>query len=292
MKAREYCCCAIPIVNAGIYIALTEQFVTAFIVGILSVATPSIVGAATPSYSKWILAAICFIVAAIQILGFIGVAREKPTLYRRYVTLHMLATLAAFAVAAAWAIISATRHTTAKTKCLTDFFQTSSEGDTLCEIFPWVDIGIMGGLWVVLAILHIYLYIILSSYGSSQRRDHEKYDQLNNDSIPMNKRNDPWDSRPSADSVLSPRDGHNYNHLRQESGTSVSDMLAQPQVQPKDSLSNTDYAYQQSSYPPPSRKLSRGGASMYNPHARDDTLTPQYDAYYGSRVPQGYPGGA
>lgn len=81
-------------------------------------------------------------------------------MYRRYVSLHLLATLAAFAVAAAWAIISATKHSTAKSNCLLDFFSsgssdTSSEGDTLCEIFPWVDVGIMGGLWVVLAILHV-----------------------------------------------------------------------------------------------------------------------------------------
>lgn len=40
MKPRDYCCCAIPIINAGIYITLTEQFVVALLVGILSVATP------------------------------------------------------------------------------------------------------------------------------------------------------------------------------------------------------------------------------------------------------------
>ena len=41
MKAREYCCCAIPLVNAGIYITLTEHLVVSLLVGILSVATPS-----------------------------------------------------------------------------------------------------------------------------------------------------------------------------------------------------------------------------------------------------------
>ncbi|KAF8078540.1 hypothetical protein FPV67DRAFT_1405282, partial [Lyophyllum atratum] len=248
----EYCCCAIPIVNAGVYATLTTQFFTALLVGILSVATPSIVGAATPSYSAPILGVICFILAAVQVLGFIGVAREKPILYRRYISVHLLATLAAFAVAAAWAIMSATRHSTAKSKCLKDFFSdgsesTTSEGDTLCEIFPWVDVGIMGGLWVVLGILQIYLYVVLSSYGTSQRRDHEKYDQLNNESIPMNTRSDPWDSRPSVDSPRSPQ---GYSHVRQESATSVSDVLAQPQLQPKDSLSHSDYSYRQGSYPP------------------------------------------
>lgn len=41
MKPREYCCCAIPLVNPGIYATLTEQFVLGVVVGTLSVATPS-----------------------------------------------------------------------------------------------------------------------------------------------------------------------------------------------------------------------------------------------------------
>lgn len=41
MKAREYCCCAIPIVNAGIYAALLEQFALGIVAGTLSVATSS-----------------------------------------------------------------------------------------------------------------------------------------------------------------------------------------------------------------------------------------------------------
>lgn len=40
-KSREYCCCAIPLVNAGIYATLVEQTVLGIIVGALSFATPS-----------------------------------------------------------------------------------------------------------------------------------------------------------------------------------------------------------------------------------------------------------
>lgn len=75
--------------------------------------------------------------------------------------------LAAFAIAAAWTIISASRHSTAQSNCLTTFFGASSsdtvlksEGDILCNIFPWVDVGIMGGLWVLLAIVHVRLFQI------------------------------------------------------------------------------------------------------------------------------------
>jgi hypothetical protein len=201
-------------------------------------------------------------------------------LYRRYVSLHSLLTLSTFAVAAAWIILSATRHSTAKTNCLNDFFRAgdavqTSQGDVLCDIFPWVDVGVMGGLWAVLGILHvrystscvsrisyffskIYLYIILSSYGNSQRRDHEKYDQLSNDSIPMNTRNDPWDSRHSTDSLHSPtnRTEHGYGHVRQESGGSVSDMIAQPQVQPRDT--STHGNYDEEPFSPPEHKQYGG----------------------------------
>jgi hypothetical protein len=40
MKPRDYCCCAIPVVNVGIYATLTEQFVLGVMVGLLSLVTP------------------------------------------------------------------------------------------------------------------------------------------------------------------------------------------------------------------------------------------------------------
>lgn len=51
MKPREYCCCAVPLINAGIYATLTEQFAIAIVVGTLSVATPSSKHPAHPSCS-------------------------------------------------------------------------------------------------------------------------------------------------------------------------------------------------------------------------------------------------
>jgi hypothetical protein len=92
MKPREYCCCAIPVINSGIYLTLTEQFVLGILAGTLSVATPGsncapillssllrplcpVVGAATPSFARWIFAAICYVGAMIQVLGFFGVAQ-------------------------------------------------------------------------------------------------------------------------------------------------------------------------------------------------------------------------
>ncbi|KAF5313981.1 hypothetical protein D9611_006875 [Ephemerocybe angulata] len=251
MKPRDYCCCAIPTVNAGIYATLIEQFLIGILVGALSVATPRIVGAATPTFAPWILAIICFVAAGVQVLGFIGVSREKPTLYRRYVTLHGLITAAAFAVAAAWAIISAVKHNDAQTRCIQDWFggdSTISAADTLCNIFPWVDVGIMGGLWVILAIFHVYLFIVISSYGAGQRQDHQDYDRINdpsqpltkgNNDIPLSDRNDTaWDAREDY-ATSYPR---NYTHVRQNSSVSATDVLTEPVQQPiDDKYQNYDY---------------------------------------------------
>jgi len=244
MKPKDYCCCAIPMVNAGIYATLIEQFVVAIVVGVLAVATPSIVGASTPSFAPAILAALCFVLAATQILGVLGVMREKPKMYRWYVSLHSMFTSAAFSVAAVWIVMSAVRHSTAKDRCLADFFggdPESGQGDTLCTIFPWVDVGIMGGLWVILAIFHIYLLVIVSSYGKSQRQDHDDYDQLYNpsqpltkDNIPLEERKDPWDSRESSDENIRNMDGRqsSHGHGRNISAMSASDVINQPYQRP------------------------------------------------------------
>lgn len=85
--------------------------------------------------------------------------QERPTLFRRFTTLHLIVTLAAFAIAAVWIALSAARHGKAVSACKTNFFGTDSaledEGNTLCDIFPWADVGIMGGLFVILAIMQV-----------------------------------------------------------------------------------------------------------------------------------------
>ncbi|KAJ3559760.1 hypothetical protein NM688_g133 [Phlebia brevispora] len=247
MKPRDYCCCAIPTVYVGIYLTLLEQFTLGLVAGILSVATPTIVGAVTFPAAKWIFAIICWVGAAIQVLGFLSVFQEKPAFYRRYTTLHILITIAAFSVAAVWIALSAARHNTAKSNCESTYFINTdepSESNTLCNIFPWVDIGLMAGLWVLLAIAQVYFYVVISSYGSGQRLDHEKYDSMYDPTnpltsdIPLNERGDPWDSRPSNDILL--RDGPGGYHSRQDSFGSVDTVMGDKAQQPQ---------YGQNSYP-------------------------------------------
>jgi hypothetical protein len=235
MKPRNYCCCAIPTVYAGIYTTLLEQFALGILAGTLSIATPQIVGASTPSIAKWVFAIICYVGAAIQVLGFIAVHKEKPIMYRRYATLHLLVTLAAFAIAGVWIGLSASRHAQAKSKCIADFFkgpESTSLADTMCNIFPWVDIGIMAGLWVLLAIAQLYFYIIVSSYGTGQRFDHEKYDSMYDATNPLTSNaplNNQWGIRPSDENLLE-NQPRGY-HSRHGSGASVASVLNDKQPQ-------------------------------------------------------------
>ncbi|KAK0465096.1 uncharacterized protein EV420DRAFT_1637258 [Desarmillaria tabescens] len=187
MKPREYCCCALPLINAGIYAALTEQFVAAFVAGILSMATPSIVAAATPSFASSLFGIVCLVTAALQVLGFIAVAKENSILFRGYLSLHTIMALAVFSLGAAWTIVSATHYSTAKSNCINNFFDTSnsdqaSEADTLSN-FPVDYFGYHGRF--VDPICHCACL---------------SYNALNDSagSIPMNTLGDPPGTRPTA----------------------------------------------------------------------------------------------
>ncbi|PCH33782.1 hypothetical protein WOLCODRAFT_22241 [Wolfiporia cocos MD-104 SS10] len=221
MKPREYCCCAIPVIYTGIYATLTEQFVLGILAGTLSIGTPSIVGAATPSFAKWLFAIICYVGAAIQLMGFASVRQEKPILFRRYLTLHILITLAAFSIAGVWIVISAARHSTAQSSCTTTFFPGSStdtitrdESNVLCKIIPWVDVGVMVALWVLLAVAQLYFYVVLSSYSAGQERDQRAYDSVYDPSkplasdIPLATRADTWGLQQSPDVFANSRGYH------------------------------------------------------------------------------------
>jgi len=282
--ARDYCCCALPLLNFGIYTCLAEQFVLGILAGTLAVATPSIVGASTPSFAPWILAIVCYAAAAIQILGFLGVRQEKAILFRRYTTLHIMLTLAAFAVAAVWIAISASRHSTAQNACESEFFpstsqssETSSEGQTLCNVFAWADIGIMAGLWAILAIAQSYFYFMVSSYGSMQRADHAQYKSLRSPvdgGIPLSDRNDPWDPRPSTEDVLA-KAPDVYAHGRQESDASVATVLGRQSQEPQDYGYNGGQPPAPYQYPP----YRQGSSASTRPGYNDGYPTQPSNAY-------------
>lgn len=91
--------------------------------------------------------------------------------------------------------------------------------------------------YLFLSAPQLYLFIVLSSYGSAQRRDHDQYDRvydpsqpLTAENIPLENPTDPWDSRPSVDaqnpkyhdrnqSIVSASDIDIMNNQKQENGS-------------------------------------------------------------------------
>lgn len=158
---KEYCCCAIPLLNAGIYITLTEQFVVSVTAGILALVTPSSMSACLAfetcfedmflfHYSCWgICARLCaprfcysllcssrysdfWIFGSIQgaylaITNLVEASnlyshQESTIIFRRYTTLHSMILLAVFIFSAVFIGISASKHDAAAAKCVKTFF--------------------------------------------------------------------------------------------------------------------------------------------------------------------------
>jgi hypothetical protein len=229
--------------------------------------------------------------AAIQVLGFIGIFKEKHTLFRRYAQLNSLITLVAFAIAAAWVIVSASRHSTAVTNCEKKYYPTvangsnTTEGQTVCDIITWIDVGLMAGAWVFFALVQAYLLFVVSSYGTAQRRDYEKYDALNDttkpltDNIPMSDRGDPWDYRASAEY----EDGR--GHIRNAS--TVSTMNAPLQ---KETYADGQ-SYLTPTYPPqPQSQFERQQSTRTAPlstRAQSPQPAPYANNYYCADSPAG-----
>lgn len=106
------------------------------------------------------------------------------------------------------------------------------------------DPGCRSSMWlplcstIELTDCQLYLFIVLSSYGKNQRRDHDQYDRLN-DAQPLKIEDIPLESEPWDNNG---KQNRGYRHLRQESGASVSDIMGQPFQQPKDTMSMTSYS--------------------------------------------------
>jgi hypothetical protein len=111
---------------------------------------------------------------------FTPLIQERAIMFRRYTTLHILSSLAAFSIAAVWIVVSFVRHDTANRDCQRDFFppdgitgqvDTSDQGPILCNIFSWVTAGLMAALWVVLAVMQVGAPSILTIWIVAQRRN-------------------------------------------------------------------------------------------------------------------------
>lgn len=119
---------------------------------------------------------------------------------------------------------------------------------------------------------------MLVSYSNAQQQDQVKYDALGStnalqaDSFPMNNRSSqPWDNRPRADQY----NDKGFAHHRQDSTTSMSDVMTQPVHQPKDSYY---YSEEPQTYPPQGyhARQALGPSQPSQAYTADPGPTPQY----------------
>ena len=109
------------------------------------------------------------------------------------VAVNTAALALAFILALVWIIVSAVKHTSAVDACIEQFITEDSgtnsnqsevnvtsgsvSGETLCNIFTWVQMGVMGGLWLALLLVEFYFALMCRFYQTEQREDHKRYNR-------------------------------------------------------------------------------------------------------------------
>ncbi|GAA6005376.1 uncharacterized protein JCM10292_007327 [Rhodotorula paludigena] len=208
--SRTYVCCAVPLYNAGIYAIMAQFLIIAVVAGVLCFAAPAIVSVTTPSFVSYILGVLSFAVAACQPFGFFGVFREKPRLFKSYLRLNGLLVTASILLALAVIIISAVKHSEGVDQCTRLFSadDTDTTANDICNIWTWIQIGIMGLLFVIVGLCEIYFICYTSIYASEQRLDHARYDSVYSNAAEEIRQSGLWDqaSRPSysQDELIAP----------------------------------------------------------------------------------------
>lgn len=218
-SGMEFCCCYLPLVNVGAYLLVLETALVALAVGICALVPPSIVAGegVIPSWSKGLIAALGFIALVWQLIGLVSVARQMPTLYRTYIRVNLILTLAIIVAAVAFLVVAAVQHNKAVTTCVatygvipsnsnsassisvsglgqdTDAF--SQSGRNICNIFVWAQTGVMGGLIVLMGLTQFYMLAAQRAYGGEQRQAFRDSKASYQD-IPMNPRDSGvWEPR-------------------------------------------------------------------------------------------------
>ncbi|SPO19867.1 uncharacterized protein UTRI_00264_B [Ustilago trichophora] len=219
--SMEFCCCAYPLVNIGAYLLVLETAFVALAVGICALVPPSIVAGqgVIPSWSKGLVAALGFITLVWQILGLVAVARQMPTLYRTYIRINFLLTLAIIIATVAFLVVAGVQHNKAVSTCVSTYGVTPSNsnagsslsisalgqsadafyqsGRDICNIFVWAQTGVMAGLIVLMGLTQFYMLAAQRAYGGEQRQAFRDSKASYQD-IPMNPRDSAvWEPSPA-----------------------------------------------------------------------------------------------
>ncbi|GAA96155.1 uncharacterized protein L969DRAFT_44217 [Mixia osmundae IAM 14324] len=186
-----------PLACHRAYLIIVETFAVALATAILAFGGHSVQAISVPSFGAYILGIICILLVLWQVLGFFTV-RSTGKIHGRYVTINILLTLAALIVAVALIAVSATRHSAAVAACQADFItgltlidtstgtltgssgasNGSKTGKAICNIFTWAQLGVAGGLWLLLALIQSYFLMMQRFFVNDQRRDQAKYNSL------------------------------------------------------------------------------------------------------------------
>ena len=229
--------------NAGAYLIVAECAFVALAVGVLALAPPSIVATmgAIPSWSKGLVAALGFITFVWQVFGLVSVAKEKTSLYRTYIRVNFLLTLIIIVVTLAFFAVSASRHSDSVNTCVNTYAQpiaftsdlptgsstpsTQASGRDICNIFIWVQTGVMAGLIALIGLTQLYMCYAQRVYGQKQREASALYknqpSRIAGDHIPLaardsavwEPRNDPYYARdaPTAQTEYPSADYNTYD---------------------------------------------------------------------------------
>ncbi|CDU23829.1 uncharacterized protein SPSC_02458 [Sporisorium scitamineum] len=220
-SGMEFCCCYLPLVNVGAYLLVLETALVALAVGICALVPHAIVAGdgVIPSWSKGLIAALGFITLVWQILGLVAVARQMPTLYRTYLRINFVLTLAIIIATVAFLIVGAAQHDKVVRNCVSTYGVIPSDsnssssislsslgqsadafsesGRDICNIFVWAQTGVMAGLIVLMGLTQFYMLAAQRAYGGEQRKAFRDSKASYQD-IPMNPRDSAvWEPRPN-----------------------------------------------------------------------------------------------
>lgn len=165
---------------------IIETAFVALCVGILAFAPPPIVGGmgAIPDWAKYIVGIIAFLLAAWQIVGLVTVITDTPWAYKQYSRVTFLGTVVILCFTIAFTVTAAAKHDDAIQACLAEFGQPLANDGygvqevqshlddgrrDVCNYLGWADVGLMGGLVVVVGLLQLYMCFMQGQYGKRQR---------------------------------------------------------------------------------------------------------------------------
>ncbi|MBW0507985.1 hypothetical protein O181_047700 [Austropuccinia psidii MF-1] len=177
----HYCCFAIPLYNAGIYIILAQFTILGFVCGILGFSAPSILAITISQSLSFLFATLCLLIGILQLLGFYAVFKEQAVLFRKYTLINFCLLLITIFYSLILIILSFTRHSAAVDSCILLFVtadenaQYTDSEERICNLWTWVQLGICTFLWLLLSAIELYFCLMERVWGKDQKKDHLNY---------------------------------------------------------------------------------------------------------------------